>query len=183
MRAARFASQLDFDIEFNTFEKMIERAHFILTISKERVMDELDKILLSPNPTIGLDILMQTGVISYIIPELSLQNNYDQNSSYHSFDLWTHTLKTVEGVDSDINLRWAALLHDVAKPFVRSENKKTGYSNYVKHDILGCDMVQRIAIHLKWSKERRDAVRDMVLNHGLDSCPIKKADDAAKREK
>lgn len=182
MRAARFASQLGFNIEFNTFDKMVERAHSILSISKERVVEEIDKILLSPDPANGLNILMQTGVISYIIPELSLQNNYDQNSSYHSFDLWEHTLRTVEGVDADINLRWAALLHDIAKPFVRSENKKTGFSNYVKHDVLGYDMVKRIAVHMKWSKERREIVSEIVLNHGLDSCPIKKADDRAKRE-
>lgn len=183
MRAARFASRLGFTIEEDTYAKMVERAHSILSVSKERVMTELDIILLDPNPSIGLDILMQTGVMNYIIPELSLQKGYDQNSSYHSFELWEHTLRTVEGVDADITLRWAALLHDIAKPFTRTENKKTGYSNYVKHDILGCDMVQKTAIHLKWSKERRDAVRDIVLNHGLDSSPIKKADDAAKREK
>ncbi len=181
MRAARFASQLDFRIQDDTYLKMIERAHSILSISKERVMDEMNKILMSDNPSVGLDILMQTKVFNYIIPELSIQNNYDQNSSYHSYDLWTHTLRTIEYTPAELNIRWAALLHDIAKPFTRTENIKTGYSNYIKHDILGAEIVHRLAVNLKWSKEQRDKVRDIVLNHGLNSCPLKVADDRAKR--
>ena len=118
--------------------------------------------------------------MAFIIPELSLQRDYNQNSCYHSLNLWEHTIRVVEGVDNDVTLRWAALLHDIAKPFVRSDNPKTGYSNYIKHDILGADMVERIAIHLKWSKERRDSVTEIVLNHLLEISPLKAADNAAK---
>lgn len=180
MRAARFASQLGFVIEGNTFIKMVERNHSILNISKERIMDEFDKILLSPNPRVGLEVLMRTGIMNFVIPELSLQFNYNQNSCYHALNLWEHTIRVIEGVPNDITLRWAALLHDIAKPFTRTENPKTGYSNYIKHDMLGADMVERIAIHLKWSSERRNAVREIVLNHLIDESPLKAADNAAK---
>jgi putative nucleotidyltransferase with HDIG domain len=152
MRAARFASQLGFVIEGNTFEKMIERSHSILTISKERVMDEMNKILLSKNPRVGLEILMRTGIMRFVIPELSLQYKYNQNSCYHALDLWEHTIRVVEEVPQDLVLRWSALLHDIGKPFTRTENVKTGYSNYIKHDILGADIVDKLAVHLKWSK-------------------------------
>lgn len=180
MRAARFASQLGFAIEDNTFEKMIERSHSILSISKERVMDEMNKILLSPNPRVGLEVLMRTGIMNFVIPELSLQYNYNQNSCYHALNLWEHTIRVVEGVPQDLVLRWSALLHDIGKPFVRRENSKTGYSNYVKHDILGADIVDKLAVHLKWSKDMREAVREIVLQHGIESSPIKAADNAAK---
>jgi tRNA nucleotidyltransferase (CCA-adding enzyme) len=112
-----------------------------------------------------------------MIPELSLQVGYDQNSPYHEFTLWEHTLKVVDGVPADINLRWAALLHDVGKPFVRLE--KSDRSTYIKHDLLGAELVERIARHLKWSNDRREVVKAHVLNHMQESSPLREADRAA----
>ncbi|KKN47031.1 hypothetical protein LCGC14_0667230 [marine sediment metagenome] len=181
LRACRFASQLGFNIEDITL-KAIEKLNYkILEVSKERWMAELDKLLLGADVIFGLDYMMITGLFRYIIPELFLQYQYNQNSCYHALDLWTHTCFVVRDTPKDINLRWSALLHDIGKPFTRKRNIKTGYDNYVKHELVGADIIERLARHLRWSNERRKAVVELVANHLRDDSPLKKADDKAKR--
>jgi len=181
LRACRFSSQLGFGIEGNTLSAMQKLSYKILSVSKERWMAELDKLLLGDNVILGLNYLMSIGLFRYLIPELHLQFMFDQNRCYHSLPLWIHTLKVVEGVPQDINLRWSALLHDIAKPFTKTYNLKTNYYNYIKHDLLGADMVERLARHLKWSNERRESVKELVANHLREDSPLKEADDKAKR--
>lgn len=181
LRACRFASQLSFNIVLDTSSKMLKLNYKILEVSKERWMAELDKLLIGDSVILGVNYLMITGLLKYIIPELSLQFMFNQNSCYHSLPLWAHTLAVLREVPNDINLRWAALLHDIAKPFVSTLNWKTGYNNYIKHDYLGADMVERIARHLKWSNERRESVKEIVANHLREDSPLKEADDKAKR--
>lgn len=178
MRAARFASTLNFEIEANTQKKMGEVAHRLLKISKERINSEMEKILLSDNPAAGLNALMNTGCMAFILPELVLQQNYNQNNPHHSLDLWEHTLIVVENVPADINMRWAALLHDIGKPFMRNDEKE--YSRYIGHDLVGAELVERTARHLKWSNEQREAVVGLVLNHMADSSPLKPYDRVGK---
>ena len=181
LRCARFMSQLNFEVEPNLEEKIKENSFRILFISRERWMMELDKILLSENPEIGLNFMMKNRLFNYIIPELSLQYKYDQNSPYHDFDLWTHTLKTVMATPKDIILRWAALLHDIGKPFVRTD--KTDRSNYIHHALLGAEIADKIAYQLKWSKDRKKAVLEIVKNHLDKDSPLKKYDDVSKKNK
>ena len=181
LRACRFASQLGFSIEATTLVSLTKLSYKILEVSKERWMVELDKLLLGDKVILGLNYLVHTGLINYIIPELSLQFKCNQNSCYHSLDLWTHTLRVVEEMPKDLELRWAALLHDIGKPFTRKRNIKTGYDNYVKHELIGADIVERLARHLKWSNDRREKVKEIVLNHLRDDSPLKEADDKAKR--
>jgi putative nucleotidyltransferase with HDIG domain len=178
MRAARFTSTLGFSIEDNTFQKMKERAHKLLTISKERICAEMDKILLSPYPTLGLNWLMIAGCMPYIIPELAIQYKYNQNNPHHSLDLWEHTLTVVDNIEATLEMRWAALLHDIAKPFVRDNSKQ--YSRYIKHDLLGAEMVERIANHLKWSSAQKKVVKKLVEFHMNDDSPLKSADRIGK---
>ena len=183
LRACRFASQLGFLIELETGLKIGKLNYKILEVSKERWMAELDKLLLGDHTIFGLNYLMGFRLFNFMIPELSIQFLYDQNSCYHSLDLWLHTLKVVEQLPKDLNLRWAGLLHDIGKPFTRVTNLKTGYYNYIKHDLVGADLVERIARHLKWSNERRETVKELVLNHLREDSPLKEADDKAKRKK
>jgi len=136
-------------------------------------------MMLSDKVSYGLDLLWETGLFRFMIPELGLQLNYNQNSQYHSFTLDTHTKKVVEATPKDLDLRWSALLHDIAKPFVRSENPK-GYSNYIRHEKLGVDMVLRLAKHLNWSNSRRDKVVELVRNHLEDDCPLRQYDNISK---
>ena len=180
LRAIRLSCQLDFDIDERTLDAVAEKNYKILNISKERWMEELNKILLSDKVSMGLEYLMNLRLLNYMIPELSLQYNFDQESPYHKFLLWRHTVGVVQNTPKDLHLRWAALLHDIAKPFVKTYNIKKGYCNYIKHDFLGAEMVEKIARHLKWSNEMRESIKELVLNHLRDDCPLRQYDTYGK---
>ncbi|HET58736.1 MAG TPA: HD domain-containing protein [Deltaproteobacteria bacterium] len=179
LRAVRFAAQLGFDVEEKTFRAVIRSSYRILQVSKERWVMEMDKILLAPFLKEGLYHFMDSGLCRFMIPELSLQKDYDQNCRHHAHNLWEHTVRVVEGSPPDLNMRWAALLHDMAKPFVRVE--KGNRSTYAGHDLLGYDMVRRLGAHLRWSKERIETVSRLVRDHRAPDSPLKQADDAAKQ--
>jgi tRNA nucleotidyltransferase (CCA-adding enzyme) len=180
LRVARFASQLDFTIEENTEKQTKQFAHKILEVSRERWVLEMDKLLMTSVPSIGLDFLARTKLLNFMFPELSLQVNYNQNSPYHDLELWEHTKIVVDNTPADINIRWASLLHDIAKPFVRTD--KENRSNYIKHDLLGAEIVEKIARYLKWSNDRRECVKNLVLNHLKDDSPLRQADFIGKKK-
>lgn len=183
LRAVRFASKYNLNIEESTFDRMKKMSNKLLEISKERWVMELDKILLTDDLSglsFGLLLMWDRNIFTYIISELQLQWEYNQNSKYHDYNLHEHTIKVVMVTPKDINLRWAALLHDIAKPFVRTENKK-GHSNYINHEILGAEIVEKLARHLKWSNERRVAVVNLVRNHLNDDCPLRQYDNLGKK--
>ncbi len=177
LRAARFASQLGFVVEANTGAQAGKLAHRILTVSRERWMLEMDKLLMTDKPSIGLKFLARTRLLNFMIPELALQVGYDQNNPYHNLTLWDHTLAVVDTSPTDVTLRWAALLHDIGKPFVRTE--KPDRSNYIKHDLLGKELVVRIGLYLKWSNDRIEEASTLVLNHMQQTSPLRPYDDAA----
>ncbi len=178
LRAARFASQLGFSVEPATTSGMERYAHRILHVARERWMIELDKLIVGKSVVYGLELLAATGLLRFMLPELELQVGYEQNSPYHDRTLFEHTVGVVEATPPDVTLRWAALLHDIAKPFVRTE--KPDRSTYVKHDVLGVELVERLALYLKWSKQRREDVRELVRDHLLETSPLREADAAAK---
>lgn len=178
LRAARFASQLGFSVEPSTTNAMERYSHRILHVARERWMAELDKLLMGESVAYGLELLAATGLLRWMLPELELQVGYDQNSPYHDRTLFEHTIGVVAATPADVTLRWAALLHDIAKPFVRAE--KPGRSTYAKHDLLGVELVERTALYLKWSKARREDVCLLVRDHLLDSSPLREADNSAK---
>ena len=93
--------------------------------------------------------------------------------------MWEHTLRVTRRIEPDITLRWAALLHDIAKPFVRID--KEDRSIYTKHDILGHEMVMRLGGHLKWSNRRTRNVAALVRNHLSEDSPLREADNAEKQ--
>lgn len=179
LRAARFAAQLGFDVDPNFVGTMRKHAQKIMMVSREWWVQEMDKLLASDHPEKGLQVLADSYVLKFILPELWIQVGYDQDSPYHELTLWEHTLSTVKLAPNDVDLRWAALLHDVGKPFTRIANKK-GYSNYLMHDMVGSYIAEGIASRLKWSNHRRDTVVTTILNHMKDESPIRKADNASK---
>jgi tRNA nucleotidyltransferase (CCA-adding enzyme) len=181
LRAIRFGGKYNLAIEEKTWEYVCKMKYELLKVSKERWVMELDKILSLDNPTICLDLLMNSGILGVIIPELSLQKDYQQNSPWHDFDLWTHTQKVICNVPKDnLDLRWTALLHDIAKPFTRTENPK-GHSNYLNHDLLGAEMSIKVSDYLKFSKSRKDYIYSNILDHLKPDSNLKKYDDAGKK--
>lgn len=179
LRAARFASQLDFDVDPNFIGTMRKHAQKIMMVSRERWVQEMDKMLMSQSPRKGLQVLADTYLLKFMIPELWLQVGYDQDSPYHELTLWEHTLSTVELAPQNVDLRWAALLHDVGKPFTRTANKN-GYSNYIMHDVVGAYIAEGISARLKWSRERGEVVTGTIYHHMKDESPIREADNASK---
>ena len=184
LRSARFAAQLNFEIDQDLEKKAFKLAYSILNISRERWVMELDKILMSDNPDIGLDFLMRTRLMNFMFPEIEYMYNYDQNSPYHKYDLWTHTLKVVKAISKDknktIELLWAGFLHDCGKKQARTQKKNKQQSNYVFHERISAEQVLKIGWYLKWSNKRTKKVYDLVRNHLKDDSPLRKFDNMAK---
>jgi tRNA nucleotidyltransferase/poly(A) polymerase len=177
------ATQNDIKIDHDTWSKICSGKFGVLSVSKERWVAELDWILSSVNVRIGLNLLMDSGVLGVMMPELGLQKNYDQNTPYHDFTLWEHTLNVVEAVPvEELDLRWTALLHDVAKPFTRIE-KPNGYSGYHGHELLGSEMSLKICQYLKFSKSRTDYICETIRYHLKTESPLKQYDDGGKKIK
>jgi len=178
LRAARFSSTLNMDIEYDIWRTVSKTKRKLRHISKERISSELFKILMGDNVGYALDFLMMTNLMQYIIPELTIQKDYDQNSKFHRMYLWDHTVSMIYHLEKDPILRLAGLLHDIGKPFVR-ENKKDR-STYVEHDLIGAEMALWICKRLKMSNEIQDRVFDLILNHLRDDSPLKWADNQSK---
>lgn len=181
LRAARFAAELNFTVETTTRRAITHHAHKIMRVSHERWMQELDRILVSEHADTGLRILAETDLLKFLIPELRLQVSYDQNSPYHKLDLWEHSVSTMLRMPRDITLRWAALLHDVGKPFARIDKKDR--SNYTYHEVIGAMIVAGIARRLRWSNERTHTVVTLVRDHMSDkTSPLAHADAISTQE-
>jgi tRNA nucleotidyltransferase (CCA-adding enzyme) len=182
LRAIRFAAKYNLEIEPKTWEYVCKMKFELLRVSKERWLIELDKILGFENVKAGLNLLMESGILGVIIPELILQKDYDQNSPWHDFTLWDHTCRVVENCPKEnLDLRWSALLHDIAKPFTRTENPK-GHSNYLNHDILGAEMSLKVSDYLKFSRARKEFIFETILNHLKVECVLKEFDDGGKKK-
>lgn len=151
MRAVRFASQLGFDIAPETMEGVLKNAQRLEIVSMERISDELNKIILSNPPSYGFLLLFHSGVLNIIFPEMTaLQGVEVVNGKSHK-DNFYHTLKVLDNVSrvsGDLWLRWAAILHDIAKPPTKRFHPKAGWT-FHGHEDLGARMVPRIFRRLK----------------------------------
>ena len=168
MRAVRFASQLGFSIVPETFEAIQRNAARLEIISKERIMDEFNKILLSPQPSWGVTLLKDAGLLQYFLPELlNLQGVEVVNGRGHK-DNYLHTLEVVDKiarVSNNLWLIWAALLHDIAKPVTKRYDEKVGWT-FHSHEFVGSKMVGRIFNRLKMpTNEKMKYVQKLVLLH------------------
>lgn len=179
LRMVRFAAQYGWQIDGDTLAAARKMSYKILEVSKERWNPEMDKILMSPTPSHGLSFLSYTRLLNYMFPELAMEVGFDQKNPHHSLQLWQHTLAVVDASPREIHHRWAALLHDVGKPATRTY-KTQDHCNYIHHDLVGAEMVEKIGRYLKWSNERRETVKELVLNHMRDDSPLKEADRGAK---
>jgi tRNA nucleotidyltransferase (CCA-adding enzyme) len=175
---ARFASQLGFEIESNTFNCAKKVAPRILTVSRERWVGEMDKLLMTDKPSIGLQVLADTRLLNFMFPELAQQVGYDQHSPYHSKLLWEHTLAVVDGAPKDVEIRWAALFHDTGKPAMRTE-KNEEQSRYIMHELVSVEIVHRTGLYLRWSNARLKNIMELVANHADESSPLREADKLA----
>ncbi len=146
MRAIRFATQLGFEIWPETFEAIKRNAGRISIISKERIIDELMKIMKSAVPSIGWKLLAASGLLSLIFPELAAMKGVQVVAGRGHKDNFYHTLAVLDNVaakSDNVWLRWAALMHDIAKPVTKRWDEKTGWT-FHNHNFIGAKMVPRI---------------------------------------
>ncbi len=157
MRAIRFATQLGFDIYHETFEAIRRNAGRITIISKERIVDELMKIMKAPVPSVGWKLLLDSGLLPIIFPELAAMKGVQVVAGRGHKDNFFHTLAVLDNVavkSDNVWLRWAALMHDIAKPVTKRWDEKTGWT-FHNHNFIGAKMVPRIFRALRLPQDQK----------------------------
>ncbi len=167
LRAIRFATQLEFHIEKNTLAAIKEERQRLFIITQERITEELMKMIAADTPSIGLDIMEKTDVLSIVLPEVAELRGVDQVGRFQHKDVFKHTLQVLDNVaqkSSRIELRLAALFHDIAKPQTKEFKKEIGWT-FHGHEELGARMMTRIGKQLRLSKETSSYIQKITRLH------------------
>lgn len=177
MRAIRFATQLDFIIEKDSLEAITRNKERIKIVSKERIIGELNKIIAADKPSKGFALLLKTGLLEYILPELLALQGVDEKEGQRHKDNFWHTLEVLDNMaerSDNLWLRWAALLHDIGKAPTKRFDEKIGWT-FHGHEFVGSKMVYRLFRRLKMPlNDKMKFVQKMVL---MSSRPISIADE------
>jgi putative nucleotidyltransferase with HDIG domain len=184
MRAIRFASQLNFDIEGNTFEAIQKNTSRLKIVSGERVTDELNKIILSRVPSYGFKLLFHSGLLKEFFPEMIALHGVEYVDNKAHKDNFYHTLQVLDNVSkvsNDLWLRWAAILHDIAKPVTKRFDKEIGWT-FHGHEDRGARMVPGIFRRMKLPmNDHMDFVQKLVRLHLRPISLVKEVSDSAIR--
>jgi putative nucleotidyltransferase with HDIG domain len=168
MRAIRFATQLNFNIYTETFESIKKNAQRITIVSAERITDELNKIILTEKPSTGFDLLYKSGLLKIIFPQMVSLAGAEYIDGKGHKDNFYHTLRVVDNIapnTNDLWLRWAAILHDIAKPVTKKFEEGHGWT-FHGHEVVGGRMVPKIFAQLKLPQnEKMKFVRKIVELH------------------
>jgi putative nucleotidyltransferase with HDIG domain len=185
MRAVRFAAQLDFRIAEETFKSIGAQAHRLEIVSVERIAVELQKIILSPKPSIGFQLLSQSNLLKEFFPEMEALHGVEERNGIRHKDNFYHTLEVLDNVaekSDSVWLRWAAILHDIAKPPTKRFHPKSGWT-FHGHDAVGAKMVPKIFKRLRLPLDKKMKFVQKLVRLHLRPISLTKADisDAAVR--
>lgn len=167
MRAIRFAVELGFDIETKTLDAIKSLHTNIRDVSMERIRDEFTKILLSPNPMRGIELLHETNILSHIIPELERGIGVAQPQA-HAYDVWEHLLRSLQhAADKNwsLDIRLTALFHDIGKPPTKGFSRETNQPTFYGHEIVGSRETRKILDRMKFSRATVEKVTKLVRWH------------------
>lgn len=165
MRAVRFAAQLNFEIEETTRSAITHYAETITAVSNERIRDELIKLVMSDNPELGMNILQETGLLTYILPEVQEGVGIDQNK-HHIYTVFDHCIKSLQFAavyEYPLHVRLAALFHDIGKP--RTRRRQGNDYTFYGHDIVGARMTEKLMKRLRFSQDLTKTVSHLVRHH------------------
>jgi len=164
LRAFRFMSRLGFSLSEDTIEAIKKQKNLLTSIPEERITMEFSKLLLGENVKNTLTAMKDTEVLELIIPEFKATYDFNQYNPHHNLDLFNHIISVVSKVPADLELRYTALLHDIAKPLVQTFDEK-GIAHYKTHEIVGADMARAILTRLKLPVKLIDTVEDIIKKH------------------
>ena len=164
LRAFRFMSKLNFSLSKNTIEAIKNQKSLLKNIPEERITIEFSKLLLGENIKNTLTLMKDTGVLEIIIPEFKATYDFNQCNPHHNLDLFNHIINVVSRVPADLELRYSALLHDIAKPIVQTFDEK-GIAHYKTHEIVGADMARDILTRMKLPVKLINTVVEIIKKH------------------
>lgn len=164
IRAIRFAASLGFDLHPSVTEAMADSHELITQVSVERIREELNKILVSDHPSLGIKLLLGHNLLAHVIPEAIPMVNFDQHNKNHDKDVFQHALAVLEAVPPRLNVRWAAFLHDIGKPatFTRGDD---GVGHFYGHHTKGQEITRSILERLKYDNKTIEDVTILVGAH------------------
>ena len=164
LRAFRFMSRLNFSLSENTIEAIKNQKSLLKNIPEERITMEFSKLLLGDNIKNTLTLMKDTGVLELIIPEFKATYDFNQCNPHHNLDLFNHIINVVSKVPADLELRYSALLHDIAKSIVQTFDEE-GIAHYKTHEIVGADMARDILTRMKLPVKLIDTVAEIIKKH------------------
>ena len=167
LRAVRIATEIDFIIDKNTEKAIISNASLLKNIAKERIRDEFEKIIMSDNPMFGLQLCQKMNLMPYIIPEIANTISIEQSRS-HIYDVYEHSLRALQHTADKkypLELRLAALFHDIGKPSTRRRDKIQDIWTFYGHEVIGSKMVAKILTNLHFSKKIIEKVSKLIRWH------------------
>lgn len=166
LRALRFAGKPGFKIHPDTLFSMSKNKELLKLIANERIKDEFIKILNSTENIKVLEIMKETSILDIIIPEITVEYEYEQNNLYHKYDLWHHTLNVINACkDADYITKLAALFHDIGKPDTMTVDEITGFHHFYGHTDVSADITRKILNRLKFSNQEIYDILALIKNH------------------
>lgn len=168
LRAIRFLSRFqEFSIAFDTLKAIRCNAERLKGVSAERIRDELTKILVANNASLGLTFAYNTGITSVVLPEFDVMVDCDQYSPWHYTNVGQHSLDVVKAVKPESNVRWAALLHDAGKPKVKTHDDQTRQDHFYNHPDVSAEIADEVLRRLKFSNAEREKIVRLVKIHDV----------------